>query len=60
VKVVVDINHPAHVHLFKNFIRQMESNGHGLLITASEKDVAPAALDNYGFKYDRLGVTALL
>ncbi|MDD2554276.1 MAG: DUF354 domain-containing protein [Desulfotomaculaceae bacterium] len=55
MKVVVDINHPAHVHLFKNFIRQMESKGHELLITASEKDVALQLLDNYGFKYDQLG-----
>lgn len=55
MKVIVDINHPAHVHLFKNFIRQMKSKGHELLITASEKDVALRLLDNYGFKYERLG-----
>jgi hypothetical protein len=28
MKIVVDINHPAHVHFFKNFIWEMEERGH--------------------------------
>ena len=55
VKIVVDINHPAHVHYFKNFIREMERKGHEVLITASEKDVTYKLLNNYGFDYVNMG-----
>ena len=40
MRVVVDINHPGHVHYFKTFVREMEQRGHVVLITASHKDVA--------------------
>jgi predicted glycosyltransferase len=55
MKIVVDINHPAHVHYFKNFIWEMERRGHEVLITATEKDVALKLLDNYGFDYINMG-----
>jgi predicted glycosyltransferase len=55
MKIVVDINHPADVHFFKNFIREMEKRGHGILITASKKEVSYRLLDNYGFHYEKLG-----
>jgi len=55
MRLVVDINHPVHVHFFKNFIRIMESRGHELLITASSKEVSTYLLDSYGFKYKYLG-----
>lgn len=55
MKIVVDINHPAHVHFFKNFIRQMKSRGHRLLITASDKDVSLQLLKNLGIEYTGLG-----
>jgi predicted glycosyltransferase len=55
MRIVVDINHPAHVHYFKNFIWEMERKGHEVLITASEKDVALKLLDDYGFDYSNMG-----
>ena len=55
MKIVVDINHPAHVHYFKNFIWEMEKKGHEVLITATEKDVALKLLDNYDFDYAKMG-----
>ena len=55
MRIVVDINHPGHVHMFKNFIWEMEKRGHEILITATEKDIAFQLLDNYGFKYINLG-----
>lgn len=55
MRIVVDVNHPAHVHCFKNFIRQMEEAGHDLLITASKKDVSLKLLHNYGFPFVNLG-----
>ncbi len=55
MKILVDIGHPAHVHLFKNFIWNMEKKGHEILITAKDKDVTIELLDNYGFKYEIVG-----
>jgi len=55
MKIVVDINHPAHVHFFKNFIWEMEKRGHQIFITASQKDLARYLLDKYNFNYSFLG-----
>ncbi|MDI6730842.1 MAG: DUF354 domain-containing protein [Candidatus Altarchaeum sp.] len=55
MKILVDIGHPAHVHLFKNFIRNMEKKGHEILITAKDKDVTLELLNNYRFKYEIVG-----
>ena len=55
MRVVVDINHPADVHFFKNFIREMEKRGHAILSTASRKEISYRLLDNYGFLYEKLG-----
>jgi predicted glycosyltransferase len=55
MKIIVDINHPAHVHYFKNFIWEMERKGHEILITATEKDITYHLLNNYGFDYINMG-----
>ncbi len=55
MRLVVDINHPADYHYFKNFIRIMNKKGHDILITASEKDVSLRLLDKSGFPYVNLG-----
>lgn len=55
MKIVVDVNHPAHVHYFRNFIELMEKKGHKILITATEKEVTYRLLNNYGFHYTTLG-----
>ena len=55
MRVVVDINHPADVHFFKHFIREMEKRGHVILITASSKEISFRLLDSYGFTYEKLG-----
>ena len=55
MRVVVDINHPAHVHYFKNFIWEMQKQGHSVLVTASEKDLSYKLLDCYNIPYVKLG-----
>jgi predicted glycosyltransferase len=55
VKVVVDIGHPAHVHMFKYFIQEMKRKEHEILVTATRKDVAIDLLANYGLSYIALG-----
>lgn len=55
MRIVVDLNHPAHVHLFKNFIEIMNSKGHDVLITASDKEITFELLNLYNFEYVNLG-----
>lgn len=55
MRIVVDVGHPAHVHLFKNFIWEMKQRGHKILITATKKDVSLKLLDNHGFDYIAMG-----
>jgi len=40
MKILIDILHPAHVHFFKNAIREWKKRGHQVLVTARDKDVA--------------------
>ncbi|WP_292381589.1 DUF354 domain-containing protein [Methanosarcina sp. UBA289] len=51
MKILVDIVHPADVHVIKNFIWEMEKRGHEILVTARNKDVAINLLDAYNIKY---------
>ena len=55
MKIVVDINHPAHVHFFKNFIRIMREKGHSILVTCSKKDVSETLLTKLNIKYTYVG-----
>ena len=39
MKVVFELNHPAHFHLFKNTAFSLEKNGHEIAFVVKEKDV---------------------
>lgn len=54
MRILIDILHPAHVHLFKNFIRIMEMRGHTVLVTARTKDVAIDLLKKYKIKFVKI------
>ncbi len=55
MKIIVDVNHPADYHYYKNFILAMRKRGHEVLITATRKDVSLKLLDSSGFDYVNLG-----
>ena len=55
MKILIDISHPAHIHLFKNFAKIMTSKGHNLFFTAREKDVTIDLLKHYDFNYLSFG-----
>jgi len=55
MKLLIDIGHPAHVHLFKNFAWQMEKRGHDILFTCREKEFEIELLREYGFNYKSFG-----
>ena len=37
MKIFIDIGHPAHVHYFKNFIKQAQANGHDVFVSARDR-----------------------
>jgi len=55
MKILIDMGHPAHVHLFKNFIWEMEKRGHKIKVTARDKDVTRQLLDAYRIPYELVG-----
>ena len=55
MKIFIDIGHPAHVHLFKNFAWEMIKKGHEILFTARDKEYEIYLLKKYDFNYDSFG-----
>jgi predicted glycosyltransferase len=55
MRLLVDVSHPAHVHLFKHFIWEMEKKGHTVKVTARDKEVTRQLLDAYGIPYVLIG-----
>jgi hypothetical protein len=45
MRVLVDITHPVNVHFFKHLIRQLQGEGHAVLVTVRDKDVTVGLLE---------------
>ncbi len=56
MKILVDINHPAHVHFFRNPIRLLRDRGHEVAITSRDKEMAVPLLDALGIEHRMLSV----
>ncbi len=55
MRVLFDLGHPAHVHLFRNAIVSLKTSGHMVLVTASEREVAVDLLQQYRIPFVSLG-----
>ncbi len=55
MRILIDIGHPAHVQLFKNFAWEMEKREHKVLFTTRDKEMTVYLLKQYGFEYLSLG-----
>ena len=55
MRVLIDIGHPAHVHLFKNFANIFLRKGHVVLFTVRSSECEIELLKAYDFKYFVLG-----
>lgn len=55
MRILIDIGHPAHVHLFRNFARVMIDKGNEVLFTCREKEYEKELLSYYGFPYVSFG-----
>lgn len=51
IRVIFDIGHPAHVHLFKNLARLLMADGATVLFTARQKEFEIELLEAEGFEY---------
>lgn len=55
MKILIDINHPAHVHYFRNFYKIMTEKGHQILVVSRNKEIEHQLLDYYEIPYINRG-----
>ena len=55
MNILIDINHPAHVHLTRNAYKRLVGNGHKVLVVVKEIPSAMKLLDLYGIPYINIG-----
>jgi predicted glycosyltransferase len=55
MKILIDIGHPAHVHLFKNMAHEMIKHGHEFFFTVREGENHAQLLEENGFNYTIIG-----
>jgi hypothetical protein len=55
MNLLIDIGHPAHVHLFRNFITIMKERGHDITVTVRELPSATSLLGLYDIPYILIG-----
>jgi predicted glycosyltransferase len=58
VNLLIDIGHPAHVHLYRNLYSELSSAGHTVSVTVRDIPSARGLLDAYGIPYRVLGTKA--
>lgn len=51
MRVLVDVTHPAHVHLFRPAIEALQARDHQVHVASRSKDVTVALLDGYGIDH---------
>jgi hypothetical protein len=60
MRVIVDVNHPGHVHYYRNFVREMQKkypdsklfkNFHGCMLCHVDVKAKPKAMTPYGADY---------
>ena len=55
MNILIDIGHPAHVHVTKHFAHEMEQRGHHVLFTCRQKEFIIQLLEAEGFQYVSFG-----
>lgn len=49
--IIVTIQHPAHVHFFRNAIDRLEHDGHNIHVFVREKDISIKLLNEFGIEH---------
>lgn len=55
MRILIDINHPAHVHLTRNMYHELVKRGHEIIVTCKDIPSAQALLDLYHIPYINIG-----
>ena len=55
MRFLIDIGHPAHVHLFRNLYFALIAEGHYVVVTTKDIPIAKTLLNLYGIQYINLG-----
>lgn len=55
MRILIDMGHPAHVHFWKNFIKEMEKRGHEFKVTVRVKNPMLELLEYYGIPHEIIG-----
>lgn len=55
MNILIDIVHPAHVHLLRNTFWELQKRGHNLIVTVKDIPIAKKLLDYYAIPYINLG-----
>ncbi len=55
MNILIDINHPAHVHLLRNACKTFVEHGHKVIVAVKEIPSAMRLLDLYGIPYVNIG-----
>ena len=51
MNILVDIGHPGHVHLYKNIIHKLETNGHKIYVTTQNVEIIKLLLEKEKIDY---------
>lgn len=56
MNILIDIGHPAHVHLYRNFILEMKNKGHTVFVTV-KKNISAAInlMNSYNIQFEQIG-----
>lgn len=55
MNILIDIGHPAHVHLMRHTIADLQRDGHSVVVTAKDVQIIKQLLEHYGIPYINLG-----
>ncbi len=55
MKFLFDLQHPAHLHVFRNVILRLQEDGHQVLITGRDKDILIQLADSYHIPVEVFG-----
>ena len=47
MRVLIDLQHPAHLHFFRNLITRLRKEGHAVCVTGRDKDILVALAKQY-------------
>ena len=54
MNILVQLAHPAHFHYYKNSIKQLQNDGHNVVLVLTTKDILETLVKDAGFEYTNI------